>query len=92
MLDRKEAQELAEKFLAERSKAWPANKVRLIPESCFIDRGLFIAPYNSIGFLDHADEMERLAGNFPVRVDLNTGECDFITMNEADDFMDRGLF
>lgn len=92
MLDRKEAQELAERFLAERSQAWPSSDVRIILEECFIERGRFIAPYNTIRLLDHGDEMARLAGNFPVCVDLDTGECGFITRAEADDFMDRGLF
>ncbi|MBO0657254.1 hypothetical protein J1792_32440 [Streptomyces triculaminicus] len=92
MLDRKEAQELAARYLDEQSRSWPSNDVRLILESCFIDGDRFIGPFNTIRFLDHDDEMERIAGNYPVCVDLKTGECGFITRAEADDFMDRGLF
>ncbi|MCC3770721.1 hypothetical protein [Streptomyces sp. UNOC14_S4] len=91
MLDRKEAQELAERYLAERSKAW-FHDVRLILEECFVDGDRFIGPYNSVGFLDHGDEMARLAGNYPVLVDLRTGECDLITEADLNDLRERGLF
>ncbi|MBT1187916.1 hypothetical protein HET69_29010 [Streptomyces sp. CJ_13] len=91
MLDQKEAQQRAAMFLAERSRSWPSDNVRLIPEYCFIDRGRFIAPYDRVEFLDGGDEDAQLAGNLPVSVDLATGECSFITWAEAHDLMDRGL-
>ncbi|MEV4442351.1 hypothetical protein AB0K09_25745 [Streptomyces sp. NPDC049577] len=91
MLDRKEAQERAERFLAERSQAWGSINVRLDLEYCFVEGDRFIAPYDTVEFLDHGDEDNRLGGNMPIRVDLNTGECDFLSWEEAHDFMARGL-
>ncbi|MEU5430674.1 hypothetical protein AB0H73_34430 [Streptomyces olivoreticuli] len=92
MLDRKEAQERADRFLAVQSRTWPSSNVRLDLEYCFIEGDRFIAPYDGIGFLDHGDEDARLGGNMPIYVDLNTGECGFITMADVDDFYARGLF
>ncbi len=92
MLDRKEAQELAERFLVERSQTWPSDAVRLDLEYCFIEGDRFIAPYDGIDFLDHGNERARLGGNMPIYVDLNTGECGFITMADVDDFYARGMF
>ncbi|MFI1800867.1 hypothetical protein ACH427_26425 [Streptomyces sp. NPDC020379] len=90
MIDRKEAQERAARFLSERSQTWTSSDVRLDLEYCFIEGGRFIAPYDGIGFLDHGDERARLGGNMPIYVDLNTGECGFITMADVDDFAARG--
>ncbi|MCC3770720.1 hypothetical protein [Streptomyces sp. UNOC14_S4] len=91
MLDRKGAQEQAERFLAERAQNWPSSNVRLILEYCFIEGDRYIAPYDNVEFLDGGNEGAQLGGNLPVCVDLGTGECGFITWDEAFDFMDRGL-
>ncbi|MGW1077150.1 hypothetical protein [Streptomyces sp. NPDC002537] len=91
MLDRKEAQERAERFLVEQSQTWPSSNVRLILEDCFVEGDRFIAPYDRIEFLDHGNEDAQLGGNWPICVDLDTGECDFTSMEEAYDFIDRGL-
>ncbi|MER8093655.1 hypothetical protein [Streptomyces goshikiensis] len=91
MLDWKEALERASTFLADRSRSWASSNVRIVPEDCFIEAHRFIAPYDRIEFLDHGDRDSQLAGNLPISVDLTTGDCVFITWQDAEGFMDRGL-
>ncbi|MCT9094049.1 hypothetical protein N4G70_35120 [Streptomyces sp. ASQP_92] len=91
-MDREVAEQRAARFLAERSQAWLSSKVRIIVEDCFIDADRLLAPYDRIEFLDEGDEDAQLGGNLPIRVDLKTGECSFVTWEELDDFMERGLF
>ncbi|MFC9337399.1 hypothetical protein ACFT0G_03020 [Streptomyces sp. NPDC057020] len=91
MLEQKQAEERAAAFLAERSRAWSSNDVRIVHEHCFSDGGRFIAPYNTTDYLDRGIDDARLGGNLPISVDLETGECSFITWQEAEDFMDRDL-
>lgn len=91
MLEQTQAEERAASFLAEQSRSWYANSVRIIPEDCFVDKGRLIAPYNTIDYLDHGVDGARLAGNLPIAVDLETGECSFISWEEADDFMERDM-
>lgn len=91
MLDQTEAEARAKAFLADQSRAWPTSNVRIIPEDSFIDGSRFIALYDSVDFLDHGVEGAQLGGNLPISVDLETGECSFITWQETNDLMDRGL-
>ncbi|MEE1938024.1 hypothetical protein V1L54_01080 [Streptomyces sp. TRM 70361] len=92
MLDREEAERRAAEFLAERSRTWgPSSDVRIIPEYCFTDQGWFVAPYDHVEYLDHGREDMQLGGNLPVRVELSTGSCRFLTWAEAHDFLERGL-
>ncbi|MFB7609895.1 hypothetical protein [Streptomyces gardneri] len=91
MLEQAQAVELAAAFLAEESRTWQANSVRIIEEDCFVDKGRLIAPYNTTDYLDRGVDGARLAGNLPVVVDLQTGGCLFIGWEEAEDFMDRDL-
>lgn len=92
MLRTEEAERKAAEFLAAESSMWgSSSNVRIIPEYCFTDRGLFIAPYDHVEYLDHGREDMQLGGNLPVAVDLSTGVCSFITREEAEDMMERDL-
>lgn len=85
------SEERAAAFLADRIRAWPTSDVRIVQEYCFSDGGRFIAPYNTTDYLDRGIDNARLGGNLPVSVDLETGECPFITWQEAEYLMDRDL-
>ncbi|MFI1388429.1 hypothetical protein [Streptomyces griseoaurantiacus] len=92
MLDRNEAMREAMAFLAEASVSWGASSdVRIIPEYCFTDQERFIAPYDNVAYLDHGNEDMQLGGNLPVAVDLNTGSCRFLSLEETEDFMERDV-
>jgi hypothetical protein len=91
MLDEEAALRCAADFLAARSILWPASNVRLIPESAFVDGIHLVVAYNSVAFLDEGEEGAELGGNMPVRVDLEIGECQFISMIDFLDYMDRGF-
>lgn len=95
MIEQVQAQARAEAFLAERSRSRYASNVRIAQEDCFIDKGRLVAPCNTIDYLDHGVDGARLAGNLPIAVDVDfdveTGECTFISSEEADDFTDRDL-
>lgn len=97
MIEQVQAQARAEAFLAERSRSRYASNVRIAQEDCFIDKGRLVAPCNTIDYLDHGVDGARPAGNLPIAVDVDadvdveTGECTFISSEEADDFTDRDL-
>ncbi|MEU3036537.1 hypothetical protein [Streptomyces griseoaurantiacus] len=92
MLDRDQAVREAARFLAEESISWgPSSNVRIIPEYCFTNQEQFIAPYDNVEYLDHGNEDMQLGGNLPVAVDLNTGSCRFLSLEETEDFMERDL-
>ncbi|MEU1867832.1 hypothetical protein [Streptomyces gardneri] len=91
MLEQAQAMERAAAFLAEASRTWQANSVRIIQEDCFVDKGRLIAPYNTTDYLDRGVDGAQLAGNLPIVVDLQTGGCSFISWEEAEDFMDRDM-
>ncbi|MEU3480858.1 hypothetical protein ACI2LO_31020 [Streptomyces sp. NPDC033754] len=91
MLEQAQAMERAAAFLAEQSRTWQANSVRIIQEDCFVDKDRLIAPYDTTDYLDRGVDGAQLAGNLPIAVDLQAGGCSFISWAEADDFMDRDM-
>lgn len=91
MLDQEAALRCSADFLAACSILWSASNVRLIAESAFIDGGHLVVAYNTIAFLDDGEEGAELGGNMPIRVDLESGECQFISMIDFLDYMDRGF-
>lgn len=91
MLEKREALERAARFLVERSQTWPSSNVRPVQEHSFLEGDRLIAPYDRIEFLDHGDQDSQLGGNLPIAVDLKTGECSFISWDDANSLMDRGL-
>ncbi|WP_326807172.1 YrhB family protein [Streptomyces sp. NBC_01775] len=92
MLDKEAAISRAAEYLAAKSEEWgKGGEVRLSAESAFLDGEDLVVCYDTIAYLDHGDEMERLAGNNPIKVDLNTGECHFIPFVEALEYMNKGL-
>ncbi|MFE2910834.1 hypothetical protein [Kitasatospora indigofera] len=90
-MDQTAALNLADSYLKTRSLDWDAPPVRLIRESSFIDGKFLIVQFNSIAFLDRGEIGEMLGGNMPIRVDLNSGNCELIKMVDLIDYMDRGL-
>lgn len=91
MVDKEEALRHAGEFLKAHSANWPTSQVRLDTRSSFIDANQLVVMYNSTAYLDEGQEGAALGGNLPIRVDLATGECEFITMDDVFDYMDRGL-
>ncbi|MFE1435586.1 hypothetical protein ACFW5G_24665 [Streptomyces griseoaurantiacus] len=92
MLDRNESMREATAFLAEASSSWgPSFDVRIIQECCFTDQDRFMAPYDNVQYLDHGNEDMQPGGNLPVAVDLNTGFCRFLSLEETQDLMEGDL-
>lgn len=87
MLDDRAAAAAAAAFLEEDIRLNPDpdfdNVVRTAPEHGFKDGRRFIIPFDSVDFLDHGDERARLGGNWPIVVDLETGECRFPDSSRA---------
>ncbi|WP_331743145.1 hypothetical protein OG239_43165 (plasmid) [Streptomyces sp. NBC_00868] len=92
MVNIEEALVAAAEFLAEDSKSWYSSDVRIMPESCFVEQGRLIAPYDHVDYLDRGKDDMRLAGNLSIAVDLSTGDCSYITLDEVEDFAERNLF
>lgn len=55
----------------------------------FIEDGVLLVPWNSVAVVDHGIESAELAGNLPIRVDLETGACEYIDLLEMFDYMSR---
>jgi hypothetical protein len=91
MLTVEEALQRAAEFLAAESASWESSAVRIIPEDAFVERGRLIVPYDHVEYLDEGREGMRLAGNDPIAVDLETGSSTYVSPEEAEDLMDRGL-
>ena len=95
MLDDRAAAAVAAAYLEEDVRLNPDpdfyNEVRVAPEHGFKDGRKFIIPYNTVDFLDRGDEFARLAGNWPIVVDLETGECHFLDRDEELDYHRRGF-
>ncbi|MFI9423296.1 hypothetical protein ACIG54_06995 [Streptomyces achromogenes] len=66
--------------------------VRIAEEATIMDAERLIAVWDTVEFLDKGNEMMRLGGNLPIGVSLISGECAFLTWEEAEDLMERGLF
>lgn len=82
---------LAAGFLSAESKSWMSSDVRVMTEDSFVDGNRLIAPFDHVDYLDRGREDMQLAGNLPIAVELDTGKCSFITWEETEEFMDRGL-
>ncbi|MEV4511746.1 hypothetical protein AB0K00_22575 [Dactylosporangium sp. NPDC049525] len=92
MLSREEGLAAAAAFLEEEVQGWAEqHAVRTMPDRAFIDGSILIVPYDSVASLDGGDESERLGGNVPVRVDLSTGECDYIDVHDVMAYEARGF-
>jgi hypothetical protein len=89
MLDRDEALIRARNFLAAESRSWE-TPVAVLDEAVFVHNGRLIAPFNSVAYIEGQKD-KQLGGNLPVEVSLKTGECRFIELDEAFEYMDLGL-
>ncbi|MET7423828.1 hypothetical protein [Dactylosporangium sp. NPDC005555] len=90
MMDRSAAIEAAAAFLAEESRQWPELRVKVMPDTAFVDGGALIVSWNSADLVDHGIELAALAGNSPIRVDLTTGACDYVDDDDLFTYMRRG--
>jgi hypothetical protein len=81
----------AMEYLAMKSETWE-SEVRVIVDDSFRDGSLLIVPYDTVEYVETGDDRERLAGNYPVCVDLDTGECCFVGIDQYKSFVDRGFF
>ncbi|MER7272843.1 hypothetical protein ABT369_00155 [Dactylosporangium sp. NPDC000244] len=61
------------------------------PEIAFVDGSVLIVPWNSVAALDEGDELAELGGNMPIRVDLATGQCSWLNVDEVGDYLGRGF-
>lgn len=91
MIDREGAFERAKDFLDDQSKKWKHNRVRIIREDSFSHEGFLVVPYNSVDYLDGGVPGAILVGNLPIRVDLKTGECQFLDLLSVLDYRDLGF-
>jgi hypothetical protein len=90
-MSREEALERAADFLVANSATWASSDVRTIPEDAFLDSDRLVVPYDHADFLDRGRSGMQLAGNLPIAVNLLSGECAFISWEEAERYMDRDL-
>ena len=80
MLDKQAAIAIAAAYLAAENGSW-SNRVQLMPERAIVHRGELVVPWNSVAFIE-GDEEAELAGNHPIAVDLETGRCRDVDMDE----------
>ncbi|GAA2075807.1 hypothetical protein GCM10009801_30790 [Streptomyces albiaxialis] len=92
MLNKQEALFRANDFLREKSKEWnKEGEIRIESEGAFTDKDSLLVCYNTIAYLDHGDELDRLAGNNPIEVNLRTGDCRILSLDETLKYMDEGF-
>ncbi|MFV5997722.1 hypothetical protein ACNPQM_36380 [Streptomyces sp. NPDC056231] len=89
MLTKREALERAKDFLAAESSSW-GTPVAVQEEKVFLREGRLIAPFNSIAYIG-GQKRKELAGNMPIEVNLASGKCHFIDLDEVFEYMDLGL-
>jgi hypothetical protein len=91
MIDRIVAKRIAADFLSRKSVNW-SNSVRIDDSSTFEDgEGNLIVGYNSVDFLDNGNEGAVLGGNLPICVQLSTGDCRFISLDEFFAYINKGF-
>jgi hypothetical protein len=90
MLNREAGLAEAESYLKEASRSWE-SKVRIDSDEAFADGEFLIVPFDSVRYLDYGEEKGRLAGNYPIRVNLVTGACTFVGPADYDSYIARGL-
>jgi len=88
MLDTQTALAAAAAYLAEENGPWP-NRVQLMPERAVVHGGELVVPWNSVAFIE-GDEDAELAGNHPIAVDLETGRCRDVDIDEYLSLVSRG--
>ncbi|GAA0977225.1 hypothetical protein [Nocardiopsis tropica] len=89
-LDREVAIIKAEEFLESESREWKYNDVKAMREKSFQHENDLIVPYNTISYLKTGKIEDGLVGNTPIRVNLETGACDFIDIIQVLDYRDMG--
>lgn len=82
MLSLQGALEAAGAFLVSDCSGWNPSTMRLMYEGAYVDREQAVVPYNTIEFLDGGRERKQLLGNRPVIVELATGACRYMTLDE----------
>ncbi|GGV45900.1 hypothetical protein GCM10010495_74440 [Kitasatospora herbaricolor] len=93
MINKEEAVKLAAEFLAADLDALPVEEripVRVIPEKSYIDESHLIIMYNSVEFIE-GNASQGIVGTLPIRVDMKTKECEFISLKEYFDYKKRGV-
>ncbi|WP_225844183.1 hypothetical protein [Streptomyces albus] len=91
-IDEDVALSYAERFLEEKSKEWgEEGALRLDKENSSSDGDTLIALYDTIAYLDHGDEKQRLGGNMPIKVDMRTGTCRLLSFEEVLEYINKGL-
>ncbi|WP_385626063.1 YrhB domain-containing protein [Streptomyces sp. P8-A8] len=83
MIPLDEALDAATTLLAQSGEGWDPETMRIVHERVRIEDGHAVVPYNSRAFLDEGRKGAWLLGNPPVLVDLATGACRFMTIDEV---------
>lgn len=65
--------------------------IEVLQDSPILPSGSLFALYDTIAYLDHGDEKQRLGGNMPIKVDMRTGTCRLLSSEEVLEYMNKGL-
>ncbi|WP_027345928.1 YrhB domain-containing protein [Hamadaea tsunoensis] len=87
MLSTGAALEQAERYLADTTEG--DGSVRVYHEGAFRIDGELIVSWNSKALLDDGDEEAELAGNADIAVNLATGRCRYVDLDESFEFRRR---
>ncbi|MGZ2359952.1 hypothetical protein LRE75_25230 [Streptomyces sp. 372A] len=70
-------------FLEGECTGWNPETMRIDWEGIHIENGHAVVSYESRAVLDEGRRDQFLLGNLPVLVDLSTGACRFMTLDEV---------
>lgn len=92
MLTLDEARGLAHRLLGETIPSQLLSEVRLQTELSLVLNGEWIVSWDKVAFLDHGDIDEQLTSNFPIAVDMASGNCRYCSFEECLQYARKGLF
>ncbi|MEU0239251.1 hypothetical protein ABZ234_16325 [Nocardiopsis sp. NPDC006198] len=91
MMKKEEAIEIAKEFFRDESNEETFHGGMISEQDIFCHEKYVIVPWDSIGFLKEGKWKERFIGNAPIRVDRETGDCEFIGVLQSVEYRKIGF-
>ncbi|MCP3011988.1 hypothetical protein NGM33_01495 [Nocardiopsis dassonvillei] len=91
MMTKEEAIEVGRKFFDDAVGELILQGGMISEQDIFCHEKYVVLPWDSIGFLEEGKWEERFIGNAPIRVDRDTGDCEFIGVLQAVEYRKLGF-
>lgn len=91
MMQKEEAIEIAKAFFRNEGNEEIFRGGMISDQDIFCHENYVIVPWDSIGFLKEHKWEERFIGNAPIRVDRETGSCEFIGVLQSVEYRKLGF-